>query len=180
MRCSKSGLWTRQLIRFEQKTSFPSTWLICALSLHTHTSWATVDLARWRTLRTSKHLTFLTLSAMIFLWFSLIQCELSSFVSMVLEAQYVECTAVLRDAFKPNKGLWIFNHGAAVWLSALQTVVTYQYICHLIYPPSRIIENISALRFFQLFTIQPLVLLWFTDLFKTWCSKMVSHCLYSC
>lgn len=83
------------------------------------------------------------------------------------------------DAFKPNKEPWIFNQGAAIWLSALQTVVTYPYICHLIYPPSRIIENIVALRLFQLFTLWPLVqtfvIYWLVLGWKV-CSSLFSSC----
>lgn len=81
--------------------------------------------------------------------FNVNQVSPSSFVSLVLLHQYVEYTVVVHDAFKPNKGPWIFNHGAAVWLSALQTVVTHQYICHLIYPSSRIIEIYWHLDYFN-------------------------------
>lgn len=131
------------------------TWLLMAQicqtntpSTHTHIIVIKFDLARWqvrlslaRRQLTSLAENLFSLSVLHFWWlFNVNQVNPSSFVSLVLLAWYVECIVVVHNAFKPNKGPWIFNQGAAVWLSALQTVVTYQYICHLIYPPSRIIE----------------------------------------
>lgn len=81
--------------------------------------------------------------------------HLTSFASSVLLARYVECTVCVHDAFRPNKRPWIFNQGAAVWLSALQTVNIPVYLS-LDLLPHCVYRNILALRLFQLFTLRPL------------------------
>lgn len=87
---------------------------------------------------------------------------------VILLVVYHHCpvvfNTVIPEAFRLNKAPLIFNQGAAVWLSALETVVRHQFIWQLIYVPLPLYKNILALRLFQLFTVWPLVPTWtFTE-----------------